>query len=143
MYREELTEIAKVVWDSVMRMSLEPCDGVHFGAAADTVTVLVGVSGAWNGSIAATVSTALGRKIASAMLEVEPASLSDEDVGDALLEVVNMLGGNFKALLPPVCRLSLPRVVTPTTVASGKTEGVVSFVCEEQPVEIAVHSLAS
>lgn len=141
MYREELTEIAKVVWDAVTQMPLEPCEPAPVAAESDTVTVFVRVSGAWNGSVSATVTTDLGRKIASAMLDVAPSLLSDADIGDALLEVVNMLGGNFKALLPPVCQLSLPCIVTAATETRGTVEGSVSFVCQEQPVEIAVRSL--
>lgn len=140
MYQEELSEIAKVIWDSVLQLPLENADA--WPTENPTVTVRVNVLGTWNGTVTATVTEPLGRKIAAAMLQASPDSLSMADVSDALLEVVNMLGGNFKALMPDGCRLSLPRVVGATEAAVGKLESTATFICDEQPLHIEIHSNA-
>ncbi|HEX2870891.1 MAG TPA: chemotaxis protein CheX [Polyangiaceae bacterium] len=142
MYREELTEIAKVIWESIVGLPLEPSESGQQAAAADLVTVRVNVSGAWNGSVSATFSRNLGSMIASAMLQLDAEQLSSADVSDALLEVVNMLGGNFKALLPPVCHLSLPDLVTDPSQVPGTLEETAHFVCEHQPLDICVRKLS-
>ena len=142
MYQEELTEIAKVIWESVIGLPLQPIHEAEAPRSNDALTVQVRVSGAWNGSVAATVSPSLGRKIASAMLQIDAESLSPPDVSDALLEVVNMLGGNFKALLPPVCKLSLPDLVTDPAQTAGTLEGRAHFTCEQEPLDIVVRTQA-
>jgi hypothetical protein len=45
------------------------------------------------------------------MLERPVESLSESDVMDAWGELVNLVGGHLKALVPPVSRLGLPTVV--------------------------------
>lgn len=143
MYQQELGEIAKVIWDSVLQLPLEDAEAAAGERESGALTVGVDVTGAWNGTITASVTTALGTKIAAAMLQAEPESLELADVSDSLLEVVNMLGGNFKALLPAGCRLSLPRIVSTPPAALGILESAASFVCDDQSLHIEVHSRPS
>ena len=42
----------------------------------------------------------------------EPEALTDAEVRDAWGELVNMVGWNLKALVPPVSRLGLPAVLS-------------------------------
>jgi chemotaxis protein CheX len=142
MYQQELGEIAKVIWDSVLQLPLENAAAEVEARGREAITVGVDVTGAWHGTITATVTTALGTRIAAAMLQTAPESLEVADVSDSLLEVVNILGGNFKALLPEGCRLCLPRIVSVPDAALGTLESAASFVCEEQPLHIEVHSRA-
>jgi hypothetical protein len=147
MYHEELTEIAKTIWESTIGLplstvaSVAPLEEDERSPAAELITVRVRVSGAWNGSVSATLSSALGRRVASAMLQLDIDRLSPADVTDSLLEVVNMVGGNFKALLPPVCRLALPELVTQRSQAGGTLEATASFDCEREPLDISVRTL--
>jgi len=48
-------------------------------------------------------------RAAAVMLDTPDTTLADRDVADALGELANIVGGNFKALLPEPCRLSMPR----------------------------------
>ena len=40
----------------------------------------------------------------------EPGALTEAEVRDGWGELVNMVGGNLKALVPPISRLGLPTV---------------------------------
>ena len=56
------------------------------------------------------VSAWMARHIASSMFAIEDADLSNEELSDALGEVVNMIGGNIKGVLGGDGDLSLPDV---------------------------------
>jgi len=143
MYRDELTQIAQMVWESVLQMPLEPiATGVNEHDAA-SLTAIISITGAWNGHVTATVSESLAHQIASTMLEIGPESLSREDVFDALREVINMLGGNVKAVLPAPCQLSLPLVATgPLEMSFGRrsVEESIHFQCHEHSLEITLRA---
>jgi CheY-specific phosphatase CheX len=53
----------------------------------------------------------MARTVTSRMLGVEAPARVDDDVIDAVGELVNMIGGNLKRILPPGVVLSLPSVV--------------------------------
>ncbi|MEV0136031.1 chemotaxis protein CheX [Dactylosporangium sp. NPDC050688] len=75
------------------------------------VTASIGVAGAWNGLAVLRCGLPAAGQIAGAMLDVDPAGASDDDCIDALGELVNILAGNAKSLLPKPSHLSLPQVV--------------------------------
>lgn len=144
MYREELTQIAQTIWESVLQMPLEPADGTPPAADAATLVASISFSGAWHGEVMATLSEALGRRIAGAMLHLDPGSVAAEDVLDAIGEIVNMLGGNVKALMPPPCQLSLPRVTTVRIGSAAEEQAEpresLHFRCDDYPIEIALRA---
>lgn len=80
---------------------------------ADTadVTASIGVAGAWNGLAVLRCGLPAAGVIAGAMLDVDPVSANADDCADALGELVNILAGNVKSLLPQPSHLSLPQVV--------------------------------
>lgn len=75
------------------------------------VTASIGVAGAWNGLTVVRCGLPAASAIAGAMLDVDPVSANAEDCTDALGELVNILAGNVKSLLPQPSHLSLPQVV--------------------------------
>lgn len=68
----------------------------------------VTVSGAWEGMISIEVPTVMAEEVTRRMLAVD--ETPDEDVADAVGELVNMIGGNIKSLMPGPSVLSLPVV---------------------------------
>ncbi len=58
----------------------------------------IGFAGDWNGFISLQCGEKLGYLIPSKMLFMDPKDLEKADVWDALGEVVNMVGGKFKAI---------------------------------------------
>lgn len=78
----------------------EDCEIVHAS---------VGVQGAWVGQIVLEVTGETAERVARAMLVTE--HVSDGDVTDAVGELVNMVGGNVKSLMPSPSTLGLPIVL--------------------------------
>jgi len=126
MYREELSQIAQSVWESALQLPLMAPSASASVRDPAALTAVISFTGAWNGYVTLTLGESLSRRIAGSMLEVEPDQLEKEDVFDALREVINMLGGNIKALLPPPCQLSLPFIMA---------AGVDDLSFEHRPIE--------
>lgn len=80
----------------------EPVDG--------PVTATVAIHGAWAGDVTITLGHALAVGVAAHLLAVNLADVTEEDIDDAAGELVNILGGNLKAVLPEPSVLSLPTV---------------------------------
>jgi len=76
----------------------------------EAVTALIRFSEAWYGAAAAACTPTLARGIAATMFESDPKDLSDDEVEDARGEVVNMIGGHVKAMLPEGTRMSVPTI---------------------------------
>lgn len=108
MLRAQVTDIVRSIADTVLGFDLEPCGAVRPGRL---MTAEVRVTGAWSGVIGVEAAPMIARRSAEAMfgLEREPEA---EELRDALGELVNMIGGNLKAVLPGPSQLSLPKVVT-------------------------------
>ena len=84
----------------------------------------VTVSGAWYGVIAVSVADDLALSVTEAMLGVGSggAPVASEDVVDALGELVNVIGGNIKSLMPGPSKLSLPLVARAPIRSGGVVE---------------------
>lgn len=76
-----------------------------------TLTAVVHITGAVDGAVVLHVTDAFARRVAGRMFNLDPAQATLTDEQDALGELCNVVGGNFKSLLPEPCRLSLPTVI--------------------------------
>jgi chemotaxis protein CheX len=77
------------------------------------LTGLIGMAGAWIGSVSISCDASVGCKVASLMLGMEFSEVGEE-VLDALSEITNMIAGNFKTEVEPSLGplgLSIPTVV--------------------------------
>ena len=110
--REQIAEIARSVWASFLGMTLSDLEIPESAATNEwhSASATVQISGSWNGSVILSCSAGLARKAAAAMFELAEDNLDDGEVADALGELVNILGGNLKCLLPEPSQLSLPTV---------------------------------
>jgi chemotaxis protein CheX len=77
--------------------------------SAEVVRAAVDILGPCRGVVVLELEPATAHAAAVRMLGDEPAELTDVD--DAVGELVNMVGGNLKSLLPQSCSLGLPVVV--------------------------------
>jgi chemotaxis protein CheX len=110
--REQIAEIAETVWSSFLGMTLRKLETSESSAADDrhSASATVHISGSWNGSVILSCSTTLARRAAASMFEIGEDDLDDGEVADAFGELVNIIGGNLKCLLPEPSQLSLPTV---------------------------------
>ena len=86
---------------------------------ADLVQASVDIRGDWTGTVTLEMAPTTAETAARTMLHLD--EVEDGDVTDALGELVNMIGGNIKSLLPSGSSLGLPIVsyapVRPATAA--------------------------
>ncbi|HEV8550673.1 MAG TPA: chemotaxis protein CheX [Polyangiaceae bacterium] len=108
----KLNEIAEKVWSMVLGLKLSPtpCDPAR-AEARDFVLGQVTISGNWRGSVTLGCSPSVAREAAAAMFGKPASDAEPDEIRDALGELTNMVGGNFKTLLKGECRLSVPNVV--------------------------------
>lgn len=104
----ELVRITDYVWSTVLEFDLEELpDGA---GPRDGLTGCVWIHGAWEGAVLLECDRDLARQAAAVMFERDAAQVSEHDLRDAIGELINMVGGNIKSLLPAPSELSLPVV---------------------------------
>lgn len=102
----------------------------------------VAIRGAWNGVVAIELAEGLAQLATRSMLGLEPDSeVSDVDLADAVGELVNMVGGNIKGLVPGPSRLSLPLVAAGRIAHGSEQVEVARLDCSwaGAPVLVTVH----
>jgi hypothetical protein len=72
------------------------------------LSVGVRITGAWEGEVRLYCPLPLARSIAAAIFQTEADQVGSDEILDALSELVHIIGGNLKPLLPPPVNLSLP-----------------------------------
>jgi len=141
----EIGQVAEMVWESVLGLRLEPGGDVP-PAPERVVSALVQVSGAWEGAVTIECSADFAHAAAAIMFGVPAEAVSAADTVDALGELVNMTGGNIKALLAEPCRLSLPSVAEGGDLARGIPGGtlvtMLAFECLGTPLVVRLHRKA-
>jgi len=113
MYHQELLEICREVWRSVAKMDLHVSPGsAEAFIAQKHLAGVIYITGGWNGMLIMRCPKAL-MELALVFIvgEVEGNNYDDLAIEDVLGELTNIVGGNFKAILPFSSKLSLPVVV--------------------------------
>jgi chemotaxis protein CheX len=130
--------VVEEVWTSFLGTE----DPLVVGAPADLRagwSAAVTVTGAWEGMVSVELPTTMAEEVCRRMLGVE--DTVDEDVADAVGELVNMIGGNVKSLMPGPSVLSLPVVAAGRVARSSDTTEVcrVDASWAGAPVQVCVH----
>jgi chemotaxis protein CheX len=76
----------------------------------------VGVQGGWVGQVVMELSSSAAEELARRMLGLDEVGAAD--VTDAIGELVNVVGGNVKSIIPLESSLGLPMVVEGTVARS-------------------------
>jgi len=141
-FEPELTEITERVWSSLVEVPLLPRQPGQPGPTAGTRTFTgcVQITGAWEGAVTVHCSEQLAKILTASMFMVDPQDTTAEEVGDALGELANMVGGNVKALLPEPCRISLPAVADGMdyrlSVPGARPLTAVTWTCSGEPLMV-------
>lgn len=99
------------------------------------------ISGGWQGMVVISLPDRLAFDVTNRMLGLDPAQKPiTADVTDAVGELVNIIGGNVKSLVPGPSTLSLPVVVHGTVSHSSDLVGVccLDFEWAGQPIQVSV-----
>ncbi|KAA1417712.1 chemotaxis protein CheX [Nocardioides humilatus] len=102
----------------------------------------VSVTGEWQGAVTVELADDVAQAISRVMLDLGDAeTLADDDVADAVGELVNMIGGNVKSLMPGPSSLSLPAVAAGRAVFPSDAHEVarLDLTWTGEPVRITVH----
>jgi chemotaxis protein CheX len=135
----EIHGIASSVWGDMLGLPLEA--GAP-AVAPECICARVGISGAFSGTVTVELAVPLARRVAAALFAMSEDEVSDSEVSDAVGEVVNILGGNLKAMLPGPSALSLPTVGPVATVAFGRLQVRAGMSSDLQPVWISLFEAA-
>ncbi|MGD0810665.1 MAG: chemotaxis protein CheX [Acidimicrobiales bacterium] len=104
---ETVSQLTQEIWAALMApegvLELEPGD-----MADQQVTAVIRISGEWNGSVYLACSRAAARQATATMFGLPDDELTDDDISDAVRELVNVVGGSIKGLVPGPSTLSLP-----------------------------------
>jgi chemotaxis protein CheX len=112
---EDLDNIAEQVWSAFLQDGHEAVvDSSERDDFPSDLAASIAIVGAFEGHVIVACSREGSLNVASALFEMEPAEVSPDEVGDALGELVNVLGGNVKSMLPAPSTMSLPHVASTT-----------------------------
>lgn len=140
----ELADVEAVV-EEVWRSFVGEVEPLLPGTAAAGAqwSANVSISGTWEGSVTVEVADAVAIELTRRMLGISTSPV-DEDVADAVGEVVNMIGGNIKSLLPGPSTLSLPAVAAGRAAFSSEAHEVSRYdaLWRGDPVRVSVHAVA-
>ncbi len=105
----------------------------------------VSISGGWTGTVTVELSDKVAIDLTRLMLGEDDADavMSDEDIADAVGELVNMVGGNIKSLMPGPSSLTLPIVAAGRAAHSSETVEVARLdaLWTGEPVRVTVHTV--
>ncbi|GAA3801764.1 chemotaxis protein CheX [Nocardioides panacisoli] len=144
---DDVRAVTDEVWTTLLGEAAPLIDRlVPVGTPFDSVGVwsaAVTVSGGWEGSVTVELTTYVAGALTTTMLDLpHDAEVSDADVADAVGELVNMLGGNVKSLMPGPSVLSLPSVAAGRAAFSSDAREVarVEATWDGEPVRVTVHN---
>jgi chemotaxis protein CheX len=108
---EDLDTIAEQVWSAFLADGHEAVvDSAERGDYPSELAASVAIVGAFEGHVIVSCSQDGSRNVASALFEMPVDEVTGDEVGDALGELANVLGGNVKSMLPAPSTMSLPRI---------------------------------
>jgi chemotaxis protein CheX len=139
---DEIFQIAKTIWETTLGRPIEAETSGILANRPRSMAACIQIAGAWNGAILLDCPIEVARLAASAMFSTDTDKLTVPDLQDAIAELVNMLGGNIKALLPGGCFLSLPAVVEggdySARVPGSRLINRIAFVCAGSVVSLTI-----
>ena len=103
-----LSQVVRDVCETMLDLPLAPGKGLTTRGSRWVPSIRI--SGGSEAVVEIETNRHVAQRIASRMFSLEPDKLEEDDLRDALGEVINMIGGNLKGLLSGECDLSLPTV---------------------------------
>jgi CheY-specific phosphatase CheX len=106
----ELVRIATEVFGVMADIVAAPVTA-PWPPSEELVTAAIYFTEPWKGAMMLECVLPLAFGFTSRLMSVPPPTSVDADVCDSLAELVNMVAGNFKALMPAETGISIPSVV--------------------------------
>lgn len=109
-YRADIYGLAESVFFSMLDLEVQPGDAM-LSSESEIITAAVYYAGAWKGAVLLQCDERQAREFTARLMKIAPPRDFDDDVRDAVGELVNIIGGNLKPILPHGIALSMPSVV--------------------------------
>ncbi|MBM7516398.1 chemotaxis protein CheX [Nocardioides nitrophenolicus] len=142
---DDLLAVTEDVWlallgDEAVLLPRAVPAGSPFDAAAWSAATTI--SGGWQGVVTVELDESVARRLTTRMLALpEAEEASDSDIADAVGELVNMVGGNVKSLMPGPSALSLPAVAAGRAAFASDAALAcrLDLAWQGDPVRVSVH----
>ncbi len=108
---DQIVNVTKDVWSTVLSLEIKTMENEGMGKEQKRVASFIQIMGAWEGSIILDCTPHLSKLFSSKMFGMPLDEIHDEEISDALGELINIVAGNLKAFLPQPSQLSLPAVI--------------------------------
>lgn len=107
------SQVEQIVGDVFRTMlHLEPASADDLILSKErTLTTAIYFAGSWKGAVLLECTDQLAFTSMEALMQLPAPLTVDDDARDSLGELINMIGGNLKCLLPPGSALSMPTVM--------------------------------
>jgi len=109
-YEAMTAQIVHDVFETMLRYEIHESSD-DYNARTNVVTSAIFLAGAWKGAVIVECSEDQARLFTGRLMGIPKPAHMDDDTRDAMGEVVNMIGGNLKSVLPPGVSLSIPSVL--------------------------------
>jgi len=143
-FENEIKEYAEFAW-STLDFKITPSSGQLDENTGNLVTANIQISGDWQGIVVLVMEHDLAQHLAIKMFSLEKEQVTDEEISDSASEMMNIIGGNLKSMLPQPNQLGLPivdltgaRLNFPLT----KQLSQVAFDCMGKKFSVAIHQVA-
>lgn len=143
-FENEIKEYVEFAW-STLDLKTNPVEQFSENSE-NSISSNIQISGEWRGIVALKIEHTLAQQLAVKMFSIEENQVTDEEVNDAVSEMMNIIGGNIKSILPQPNQLSLPIVDLkggglhfPFT----EQRSQVAFDCDGKALEVSIHQIVS
>ena len=107
----DVVQFTQEIWSLILGQTAKPTDR-RTPCDQDPYTSCVHITGAWRGAVMLMLPAAVAARATATMFSIDVGAITPTHLYDAIGELVNMVGGNLKALFKPPCYLSLPMITS-------------------------------
>lgn len=140
-YQTETERIVCDVFQTMLKCDITP-RVAHWDPPNSCVTAGIFFAGSWRGAVLIQASEHQACQWTSRLMALPIPEEFTSDVQDALGELVNMIGGNLKSVLPRGVGLSMPTVVRGTNysmrICGGSLTASQSFETDGEPFSVTL-----
>lgn len=140
-YHSETEQIVTGVFQTMFGCEVYPIAEV-WQVPPPAVTAAIYFAGSWRGAVLVETTELQARHWTARLMSIPVPEKFTDDVQDAMGELVNMVGGNLKSVLPKGVGLSMPSVVQGSSyslrICGGNLTHRQAFLAEDGPFSVTL-----
>ncbi|MFK7894613.1 MAG: chemotaxis protein CheX [Myxococcota bacterium] len=143
--KEEIAEYVEIIWDKTLGIAVYPDDSAIDSDCGKepSYSGIVQIAGDWSGAISIELQRDFAIRAASAMFQMTPEQVGEEDLLDTVSELSNIVAGNIKSVLPGESVLMIPIVAVAQapsiSMAEADLVSNVGFASEGHVAKVKIH----